>query len=212
MLKLRKKGVPALGQADSVIAEQYRAIRTNIQFSSQDKRVHTLAVTSPETSEGKSTTVANLAVSMSQQGQKVLLIDADLRNPTVHSIFGTENTAGLVDVLQGTMSWREAAQKTEFKSLDVLSSGLVASSPADWLDSKVMEGWLQEAKEEYDLVLFDCSSVLDFVDARMIAHLCDGVVLVLRSGKTKLENAVEANRILEFSKARVIGVILNGKE
>jgi protein-tyrosine kinase len=196
----------------SPISEQYRTIRTNIQFSFVDKTMRSLMVTSAGPSEGKSTTVANLAVTFAQQGKKVLLIDADMRKPTVHYTFRLNNTVGLTNVLTQSAHLRSAYQETEVDNLFALTSGPIPPNPAELLASKAMETFLEEVYKQFDLVIFDTPPVLAVTDAQILANKCDGTVLVIASGKTEIEAAVKAKELLLSANAKLLGVVLNQKK
>jgi protein-tyrosine kinase len=195
----------------AAISEQYRTIRTNIQFSSVDESIRTILVTSSGPEEGKSTTVANLAVVFAQQGKKVLLIDADLRKPTVHYTFQLDNTAGLTNVLTKQTQLQKAAVTTLVDNLSVLSSGPIPPNPAELLGSKAMEEMLEAALEQFDIVIFDTPPVLAVTDAQILANKCDGTILVVGSGKTQIEPAVKSKELLLSSKGKLLGVVLNRK-
>jgi protein-tyrosine kinase len=195
----------------AAISEQYRTIRTNIQFSSVDESIRTILVTSSGPEEGKSTTVANLAVVFAQQGKKVLLIDADLRKPTVHYTFQLDNTTGLTNVLTKQTHLEKAAVTTLVDNLSVLSSGPIPPNPAELLGSKAMEDMLITALEQYDIVIFDTPPVLAVTDAQILANRCDGTILVVGSGKTQIEPAVKSKELLLSSKGKLLGVVLNRK-
>jgi capsular exopolysaccharide synthesis family protein len=196
----------------SPISEQYRTIRTNIQFASVDTEIKALMITSSGPGEGKSTTVANLAVVLAQQGKSVLLVDADLRKPTVHYTFRVSNVYGLTTVLTRQGSLASVIQKTQVPDLDVLPSGPVPPNPSELLNSKAMEATLEELKGKYDYILFDTPPVLAVTDAQILANRCDGVVLVVTSGKTQNEGALKAKELLDNANAKIIGTVLNGKE
>jgi protein-tyrosine kinase len=196
----------------SPISEQYRTIRTNIQFSTVDRQIRSMLVTSAGPGEGKSTTSANLAVVFAQQGKKVLFIDADLRKPTVHYTFRLDNHVGLTNVLTKQVSLEKAVQSTEQENLDVLTSGPIPPNPAELLGSRSMEELLEQAFTQYDLVLFDTPPVLAVTDAQILANLCDGIVLVVSSGKTEIEAAQKAKEALANAKGKVLGVVLNNKK
>lgn len=210
-LKEREKGLISFSNPQSIISEQYRTIRTNIQFSSVNQRYHTLVFTSPNFGEGKSTTVTNLAISMVQQEAKVLLVDADLRKPTLHKTFKLDNTIGLVNILSNESSLDEVISRTEIEGLDVIASGPIPFNPAELLASQTMDQFIKNVKELYDLILFDSSPVIEINDGRILSNKCDGTILVLHSRKTKAEDAVEAKRILGLVRANCVGVILNHK-
>jgi protein-tyrosine kinase len=196
----------------SPISEQYRTIRTNIQFSFIDKTMRSLIVTSAGPSEGKSTTTANLAVTFAQQGKKVLLIDADMRKPTVHYTFRLNNIIGLTNVLTQSAALLSAYQETEIDNLFVLTSGPIPPNPAELLASKAMETFLEEVYKHFDLVIFDTPPVLAVTDAQILANKCDGTVLVVSSGKTEIEASVKAKELLLSANAKLLGVVLNGKK
>ncbi|WP_420489447.1 CpsD/CapB family tyrosine-protein kinase [Neobacillus drentensis] len=196
----------------SPIAEQYRTIRTNIQFSSIDQEVRSLMVTSSGPGEGKSTTVANLAVVFAQQGKRVLLVDADLRKPTVQYTFNQTNTFGLTSVLTKQMTLEKAISTTEEKNLFVLTSGPIPPNPAELLSSQAMAQFFQDVYELFDIVLFDTPPVLAVTDAQILANKCEGTILVVSSGKTEKELVIKAKELLDSAQSKLLGVVLNNKK
>ncbi|WP_335871205.1 CpsD/CapB family tyrosine-protein kinase [Bacillus sp. 2205SS5-2] len=195
----------------SPISEQYKTIRTNIQYSVVDQEVRSIMVTSSGPGEGKSTTIANLAVVFAQQGKKVLMIDADMRKPTAHYTFNLTNTVGLTNVLTKQVSLREAAKETDIKNLDLLPCGPTPPNPAELLSSKSMENFLKVAYEDYDLLLFDTPPLLAVTDAQVIANQVDGTILVVSSGGTNQDALIKAKELLVNAKAKVMGVVLNNR-
>lgn len=212
IFNLQNRSLISLTNPKSPIAEQFRTIRTNIQFSSVDKELQTIIVTSSGPGEGKSTNTANLAVVFAQQGKRVLLIDADLRKPTVHYTFRTENHVGLSNVLTRQLTLEEAVSTTAQEKLWVLSSGPIPPNPSELLGSKNMQVLLEQAKEEYDVIVIDSPPVLAVTDAQILANLADGVVLVVSSGKTERDSAKKAKELLESAQAKILGVVLNNKK
>jgi len=196
----------------SPISEQYRTIRTNILFSSVDEEIRTLMVTSSGPGEGKSTTAANLAVVFAQQGKTVLLVDADLRKPTVHYTFNTLNTSGLTSVLTNQMSLMEAVQANDEKNLFVLPSGPIPPNPSELLSSRAMQHFMEQALEEFDMILFDTPPVLAVTDAQILASICQGSVLVVSSGSTEKDALIKTNELLSASNGKILGVVLNNKK
>ncbi|CAH0346447.1 CpsD/CapB family tyrosine-protein kinase [Bacillus sp. CECT 9360] len=196
----------------SPISEQYRTVRTNIQFSSVDKDIRTILVTSPGPSEGKSTTVANLAVVFAQQGKKVLLVDADLRKPTVHYTFNLTNTFGLTNVLAKQYNLIDAVVQTNEEKLFVLPSGPIPPNPAELLGSKAMDDLIENILQEFDIVLFDSPPILAVTDAQVLTNRCDGTILVVSSGKTEIEQAAKAKESLLSANGNILGAILNNKK
>ena len=196
----------------SPISEQYRTIRTNVQFSSIDKELRTLMITSSGPGEGKSTTAANLGVVFAQLGKKVLLVDADLRKPTVHRSFGVNNLHGFTTVLTKQATLASTVLDTEEKDLFILTSGPVPPNPAELLSSKSMEQFIEEAKEQFDYVIFDTPPLLAVADPQILANKVDGSIFVVYSGKTDIDQAKKAKDLLQNAQSKLIGVVLNHKE
>jgi capsular exopolysaccharide synthesis family protein len=192
-----------------MIAEHFRGVRTNIRFLTGKGKTTTLLVTSPENGEGKSTLIANLAVSMAQQKEKVLLIDANLREPTLHFIFKCQNSVGLTEVLTGNTAFEDAVYQTEIGRLDILPCGAIPNNPTELLGSETLNDLLKEGLEEYDVVLIDSPGVLEVSDAKILAGKCDGVVLIVGEGKTVVSRIIEAKKDLEFAQATLMGIIVN---
>ncbi len=196
----------------SPIAEQYRTIRTNLQFSAVDGDMKRLLVTSSGPSEGKSSTVANMAIVFAQQGKKVLLIDGDMRKPTVHYTFRLDNRRGLSSVLVGESVLDESIDKSDVQDLDILTCGPIPPNPSELLGSKAMEKLLADAGDYYDVILFDTPPVLAVTDAQILANICDGAILVLRSKQTDYEAAQKARDLLQPAHAKLLGAVLNDLE
>jgi tyrosine-protein kinase Etk/Wzc len=193
----------------SPISEAYRTFRTNLQFARLDAPLKTILVTSSGPSEGKSTTVANLAITMAQMGTNTILIDSDLRRPVLHSIFNLQRTPGLTNYLAGNVPWKEIVQETPIENLSLLTCGVLPPNPSELLGSKKMRMLLEELKEKYDMILFDSPPVIAVTDAAVLSTLLDGVVLVSSSGSTSREALQRAITLLENVKGRLIGGVLN---
>ncbi|MEN1968853.1 CpsD/CapB family tyrosine-protein kinase [Lentibacillus sp. N15] len=196
----------------SPVSEQFRTVRTNLQFASVDEALKTILVTSSGPSEGKSSSIANLAVVYAQQGKKVLLVDADMRKPTVHYTFRLDNLSGLSNYLVGEGALADAISETDVMDLDVITCGPIPPNPSELLGSKKMERFIQEAGESYDVILFDTPPVLAVTDAQILANLCNGSLLIVRSKQTELEPAKKAIDVLQSAKAKFLGVVLNDQE
>ncbi|PFG04465.1 capsular exopolysaccharide synthesis family protein [Bacillus sp. es.034] len=196
----------------SPISEQYKTIRTNINFSSVDREMRSIMVTSSGPGEGKSTTAANMAVVFAQQGKSVLLVDADMRKPTAHYTFNVTNTFGLTTVLTRQKMLREVIHPTEVDHLDLLTCGPVPPNPAELLSSRSMEEFLVDVYEDYDMVIFDTPPVLAVTDAQVLANQCHGTILVVSSGTTEIESAQKGKELLQSAKGKLLGVILNNRE
>ncbi|MFD1040599.1 CpsD/CapB family tyrosine-protein kinase [Virgibacillus byunsanensis] len=208
---LKKRNLITYSNSDSIISDQFRTIRANIKFLTGDNDNRIFLITSPGAGEGKSTTIANLAVSMAQQKEKVLLIDANLREPFIHSIFKIPNDVGVTNILEEKVSLEEAIYHTGIGKLDILTSGSTIYNPAEVLGNEVMTQVLKAVSMTYDTVLIDAPTILESTETRILANQCDGVVLVLKRGKTSLEKADEARRVLELSQANLVGAIINHK-
>jgi capsular exopolysaccharide synthesis family protein len=206
---MKRRNLITYSNPESIISEQFRTIRTNIHFLNQDEKNNLLVVSSPGRWEGKSTIIANTAISVAQQREKVLLIDGNLRNPSIHHLFKVSNVVGLTDVLNEKTPFCEAVTRCNINNLDILTSGAIPLDPAELLESKKMKELLSHIKPLYDLILIDSPSVLEVTDTKVLANLCDGVILVVLKSKTKMEAAQESKKVLEFAKAPLVGIIVN---
>jgi len=196
-------------QPRSSAAESYRVLRTNIQFSEPDQKIKTLLLSSAAASEGKSVSTANLALAIAQMGQKTLLIDADLRRPTLHRLLHLEREPGLSDVLVGLTPWREAVRVTAMEHLFVLPCGKTPPNPAELLGSAHMGQLLEEWSQEYDRILFDTPPIMAVTDPIILASKCDQTLLVVRAHQTPRETVQRALVALSTIHASVIGVLFN---
>lgn len=196
----------------SPVAEAYRAIRTNLQFSGAGKTLKTIVFTSAIPNEGKSTTVANLAITIGQDDKKILLIDCDMRKPVIHRCFSLLNR-GLSNCFAEDLPLKEVIQADVFPNLDIVTSGPIPPNPAELLGSKKMKALLQEAAEMYDYVFLDMPPVLAVTDAVLMSSLMssqtDGTILVLGSGDISPDEGKQAKELLEKVHANILGVILN---
>lgn len=194
----------------SPIAEAYRVLRTNIQFSSVDDPTRTLMVTSPGPTEGKSITLANLAVVLAQSGRKVVVVDTDLRRPVLHRAFDVAKSHGLSDViLTSNPGLEEHLQATAMDNLWVLPSGSLPPNPAELLGSERFKGLIEELKERADVILFDSPPVLAVTDAAVLSTRVDGVLLINEAGRTRRQEARQAVEELQRVGANLLGVVLN---
>ncbi|CAM3386169.1 CpsD/CapB family tyrosine-protein kinase [Paenibacillus lupini] len=193
----------------SPVSETYRTLRTNIEFASVDEALQVIMVSSAGPGEGKSTTIANLAVAFSQSDRKVLLIDADMRKPTAHKSFQISNRFGLSSVISQQCTLQEALQSSDIPNLDIMTSGPIPPNPAEMLASKRMTALLDELKGIYDIVLIDTPPLLAVTDAQIASAKSDGVVLVVDQGRVKRQFAQRAIQNLQNVNARILGVVLN---
>ena len=190
-------------------AEAYRVIRTSIQFAQAGKELKTIAITSCTPNEGKSMTVANLAIVLTQAGKSVLIMDCDMRNPTVHKNFNLSNKVGLSSCISMGTAVDDAVQATAIDGLYALTAGVIPPNPSELLGSERMQNILQRAKEEYDYVLIDTPPVLPVTDSLVLGRMVDGLILVIDSGEIKVEMAREVKNQLVHAGANILGVVLN---
>lgn len=197
----------------SLIAEEFRTLRTNIEFSMFDRSFKTILITSSVSSEGKSTIAANLAQVFSTQGKKVLLVDADLRKPSLHRKFNLPNNRGLTSFLVGTEPSLSLILDRPFqKNLYVLTSGLIPPNPSELLASARMTDFIKKTKEVFDFVIFDAPPVIAVTDAQILASKLDGTVFVVRNGVAERQNIIKAKEQLNRVDAKVIGTVFNEKK
>jgi len=199
-----------ISQPRSPISEAYRILRTNLDFSSLDKPLRTLLVTSAGPEEGKSTVLANLAVVTAQAGKKVIIVDSDLRRPSLYRLFGLSNARGLTTMVVDEEAMRQPPlQETEVPGLSLLASGPLPPNPADILGSHRMEDIIAILCQRADAVFFDAPPVVAVTDAAVLSTKVDGVLLVISAGRTKRDFARMAKARLEKVNARLLGVVLN---
>ncbi|VWX35646.1 CpsD/CapB family tyrosine-protein kinase [Exiguobacterium oxidotolerans] len=199
-------------QPKSPIAEQYRTIRTNIEFMAVDKEIKVILITSATQSEGKSTTSSNLAVAYAQQGKKVLIIDTDMRRPTVHYTFKVANGLGLSSLLTRQAELEKAILPTKVDNLSILTAGPIPPNPAELLSSRSMENLILQLREEYDVIILDAPPLLQVADSRITSKLTDGVVLVVGCTTSDRQRVLKAKEQLELAEAKILGVVLNRRE
>ena len=196
-----------LAEPRSPAAEAFRTLRTNVIFSGLDKPLSTLLVTSPAAEEGKSATLANLAVTMAQGGRTTILVDCDLRRPCLHELFGVPAAPGLSDAIVNKVD-APALLPTPVEGLSLLPAGQLPPSPADLLGSRRMESLVANLKSRADFVLFDAPPVIAVTDAALLASLLDGVLLVVSAGQTRREDAQQAKALLQKINVRLVGTVL----
>jgi len=206
----RKESLITVANPRSPASEAYRTLRTNLEFSSLDKPIRTMVVTSPGPEEGKSTTLANLAVTIAQGGKRVILVDCDLRRPSQHTIFGVPNVAGLTTMVREDQAMQEPPlQEVGVPNFWLLPSGPLPPNPSELLGSRRMEEIITALLEQADMLLFDVPPIIAVTDAAVLASKVDGVLLVFKAGGTKRDHAQRAKALLEKVNARLIGAVLN---
>ena len=203
------KSIISYNNPKSVISEQYRTIRTNIEYSNVDQDKKTILVTSSDKNEGKTTTVSNLAVSFANLNKKVLLIDCDLRNASIHKMFKINNIYGLTDILAKDRAVDKCIQKTELENLYVLTAGAIPPNPAEILSSEKMKNLIEDLKNIYDYIFIDTPPIGLVTDAGVLSSFIDGVVLVVKSESVEKKYLEETKKKLDAVDARILGAILN---
>ena len=193
----------------SVVSEQFRTLRTNINFSMPDYDLKSILFTSATPGEGKSTASANVAVVFAQEGKKVLLIDADMRKPTTHYTFSRMNATGLSNLLTRQWEIEDIIQHTDVEGLDLITSGPIPPNPAELLSSKTMDALIEKLKEKYDMLIFDAPPVLSVTDAQILSNKTEGTILVLNAGMTEKDSILKAKDALLSSQANILGTVLN---
>lgn len=202
-------GLIASKELKAPATEAYRVLRTNIHYAAVEDDLHTLLFTSAGPGEGKSTTSANTAAVMAQSGKKVLLVDCDLRKPSLHKLFAVERTVGITNVLVENWKLEDVVIKTLVPNLHLVPSGPVPPNPAELLQSVKFEKFLSSVREKYDSVVIDAPPTIAVTDACVMSSKVDGVVLVCNTEIVKPEWARKAKSLLEAARANIIGVVLN---
>ena len=198
-------------QPKSCGAEAYRELKSNIQYSAFDKKYKSIVVTSPLPGEGKSTTASNLALAFSQGGKKVLLLDCDMRKPTLHKKFKISNINGLSDILVGDKVLKDVAKKYN-SNLTILTGGKIPPNPSEMLESKIMENFIEEMKNYYDYIIIDTAPINIVTDAKNLAAVADGVVLVVKARSTKRNDIIQSIESINKVNGKIIGTVLNAKK
>jgi polysaccharide biosynthesis transport protein len=197
------------GHPKSMLSEAYRNIRTSILLSFSERPPKSIAISSPNPAEGKTTTVINTAIALSQTGVQVLLIDADMRKPRIHKIFREENGAGLSNFLSGNAALDSVIKKSDIPNLYYIPSGPIPPNPSELIGSKLFKNMMESLGERFDHIVLDSPPVLGFADAIILSTSVEGVILVVSGGKTPRETLQRAKEVLHQVNAKILGVVIN---
>ena len=197
------------GHPKSMLSEAYRNIRTSVLLSFSEKPPKSITITSPNPSEGKTTTVVNTAIALSQTGAQVVVIDADMRKPRIHRIFGEENGTGLSSYLSGNVELGSVIKKSEIPNLYYIPSGPIPPNPSELLGSNIFKKMMETLGLKFDHIVLDCPPVLGFADSIILSNSVDGVILVALGGKTPRETLQRAKEMLTQVNAKILGVVIN---
>lgn len=198
-------------QPKSSISEVFRSLRTSIHFTSISKRRQIILITSSFPGEGKTTIIGNFAVSLSQLGSRILLMDCDLRRPTLHTIFGHSKSSGLTDCLAGDVEFEKAVHTTGINGIDFLSAGTTPPNPVELLGSDKMHTLLERMRSKYDYILIDAPPMLAVTDAHLLARTADMIVLALQAGKVSIKVASRMRELLASIGTPIAGLVINDR-
>ena len=195
----------------SIDAEAYRSLRSNIEYSSFDDEYRVIVVTSSVAGEGKTTTSGNLAIALAQSGNSVLLVDCDMRKPSIHKMFKISNAAGTAELLLRKKLFEEVANKYN-ENLTIITAGKIPPNPSEMLASRAMTAFIEEMKKEFKYIILDTPPLQAVTDAQVLSTKADGVLLIVRAGSTKREMVFNSVDLIKKVQGKVIGTVLNGVE
>lgn len=195
----------------SIDAEAYRSLRSNIEYSSFDDEYRAIVVTSSVPGEGKSTTSGNLALSLAQSGNKVLLVDCDMRKPSIHKKFKISNISGTAELLLRKESFEDVANFYN-ENLTIITAGKIPPNPSEMLSSRAMTAFIKEMKKEFKYIILDTPPLQAVTDAQVLSTKVDGVLLIVKAGSTKRDAVLNSVDLIKKVQGKVIGTVLNGVE
>lgn len=195
----------------SNFSESFKSLRTNIQFTSIDKKLQIILITSTGTGEGKTTVASNLAVSIAQAEKRVLLVDCNMRKPAIHEVFGIPNEEGLTSILSGEKNMEDVVHNLEgeLQFLNIVTSGPIPSNPAEIIGSNQMKDFLEDMRNQFDMVIIDSPSINIVTDGVILSAIADGTIMVIEVRKTDIDAAKKGKELLEKVHANFVGVVLN---
>ena len=207
---MKRPRIFTLRNPKSPVSEAFRTLRTNIQFYSIDDPIKSLVVTSSGPGEGKSTVSINIAATIAQTEKKVLLIDGDLRKPTLHRAFNMSSLKGLTNILVEDAEYTDVLYGAkEVKGLDVIGSGPIPPNPAELLGSNKMKAFIESMNEKYDMVILDAPPIGLVTDSAILSTIVDGTILVCAVGEADINATKRAKDLLDKVNANILGVVLN---
>ena len=209
---IEEAGLICQTQPQSLSAEAYKVIRTSIELLRRDRHIQVILVSSAVGREGKSTTSSNLAISLARAGRRVLLVDADLRRPTLHRVFGLLRGRGLSHILKSLLPLHAVVQSTSIEGLDLLAAGPEIQNHSEELMSMNLRSMIQEIRSSYDIAIIDSPPLLSVTDAAIIGSMVDGIVLVAGASVIRRPDAARVVDLLRAVETPVLGTVINGLE
>lgn len=208
--EIERAGIIVADNPTSIASEQFRTIRTNIQFSMIDKAVKTISVTSAAPSSGKTTVASNLAGAFAAEDIQVLLVDTDMRKPSVHKVFKVQNHPRLTNLLTNrTLKLNDVVRNSYVNNLDYLTCGVIPPNPSELINSNRMSELIREMEAEYDLIIFDNPPLLAVTDAQIMATKVDGTLVVIPQGEVTKDELNQTAELLEKVNANILGSVMN---
>jgi len=209
---LHRPYIPSGFKLPTQVEEEYHRMKHSIMGSDTERRIKTILFSSPSEGEGNSTVLLNFAITLASEGEKVLLVDANLRNPALHDIFTLDKEVGLTELLTGENTLKDVIKKTALDNLAVITSGIPNSNPSAIFTTQSLGSSLEQMKTQADWVLFDSPPINAYNDASSLASKMDGVVMVVEAEKTRWEVVQSARQHIENGKLKILGVILNRRK
>lgn len=206
---MKNTRVIGIGEPSTYLSECYRMLRNDIQFSNRCSNVKSVLITSATEGEGKTTTAANLAVSMAKNGKKTLLIDCDINNPGINILFNMTKDIGLTTLIKDEKYNERAIIESEFENLYILTAGLECDNSSEIFGSEKMQQIFKTFNEKYDFVVIDTPAITELCDAQIISQYVDGCILVVGAGDVDLEEVKKAQELLHKVNAKILGAVLN---
>lgn len=192
----------------SISTEAYRTLRTNLEFYTKGRNMKRIVITSAESGEGKSVTTSNLALSFSQSGKKILVLDCDIRRPNIHEYFNIFNHIGFADLIINKLDFKDVIQKYS-DNLHIITAGKTLINPSELLNIENILPVFEHLQNQYDIILIDSPPVITFTDAQLLSAVSDGVIMILSMGETRKKLCKKALQLLSNVNANIIGMILN---